>query len=595
MINLSIYSLTLLPIYTGIALALFSKKEKFKKRVTLLVFFLSLLSSLYLFSHPNFVFSQRLFPGYVITLALDQLSRLILILGNLLGCLICLYSQEYMQGKKNYFSFLLWLLAFANLEILATHFYVFIFAWGFSIAILYSLLRLGSKFNARKALVILGFSYICFIMGAYLYSSITGSNHMPMGANIPVNRLVCWLAFVFMLVGALAKTGSGPMHTWIPAASESAPIPVMGILPASLDKLLGIYILCRICLDFFKLNSLMMTLLLLIGSLTIIFAVMMALIQHDARVLLAYHSISQAGYMIVGIGTGSPIGIIGALFHMVNNALYKNGLFLVCGAVKKQKKSFRLDQLGGLASFMPLTFISALVFSLAISGVPPFNGFFSKWLIYKGIIDGLNGAANIPLRFVFIFSLISAMFGSILTLASFIKFIHAIFLGQNHCKDTKDSGETPIKMLIPLLTLAGFCIALGAFSHLFIKKYLNPYFATVGNYTCMWDGITIFMAIILAVLIGYILWRFTHAAKIRVDSSFVGGEPADVRFDFPATEFYKTIENIPHVQGMYRFLHSDGLDVYNIIKSLFWFRRKKKSHPKLKTGMPQRERTFSEP
>ena len=119
----------------------------------------------------------------------------------------------------------------------------------------------------------------------------------------------------------------------------------------------------------------MSILLLVIGSFTIIAAVLGALVQHNLKKLLSFHAVSQVGYMVLGIGTGLPIGIAGGLFHMLNNAIYKCCLFLAGGAVEKKTGTTELSQLGGLARFMPLTFTAALVASLSISGVPPFNGF----------------------------------------------------------------------------------------------------------------------------------------------------------------------------------------------------------------------------
>ena len=111
-----------------------------------------------------------------------------------------------------------------------------------------------------------------------------------------------------------------PFHTWVPDAAEDAPIPVVAFLPASLDKLLGIYFLARITLDMFVMDLGMNTFLMAIGSFTIVAAVMMALIQHDLKRLLGYHAVSQVGYMVLGIGTGNPIGIAGGLFHMLNRS-----------------------------------------------------------------------------------------------------------------------------------------------------------------------------------------------------------------------------------------------------------------------------------
>ena len=139
-----------------------------------------------------------------------------------------------------------------------------------------------------------------------------------------------------------------PFHSWIPDAAIDADLPFMALFPAALEKLLGIYFLARISLEMFKLTptSWISTLMMIIGSITIIFAVMMALIQKDYKRLLSYHAISQVGYMILGIGTAVPIGIVGGLFHMINHAMYKSGLFLTAGSIEKQTGTTDLKKLG---------------------------------------------------------------------------------------------------------------------------------------------------------------------------------------------------------------------------------------------------------
>ena len=579
MINTSLFFLVVLPIISGFLLFLFGKFDNYKKNISLFIFFLSLLFSVYLALKGDFSWSHQVFNNYIPVLGLDKLSRLILVFANLFGFLICLYSKDYMEAKKGYFSYLLWLLAFSNLEIMSMEFITFSLSWAVSIGILYGLLRLGSSFSAKKAAVVLGFSYICFIIGAYLYSTFIGSSNMFSSGKIIINSPICWLAFILMLIGALAKIGSGPLHTWIPTAAEKAPIPVMAILPASLDKLLGVYILSRICLDFFVLNEAIMALLLIIGGLTIIFAVMLALVQHDLRKLLAYHAISQAGYMVLGLGTGNIIGILGAIFHMFNNAIYKNGLFLIGGAVEKKRKTFELDKLGGLARYMPLTFLAGLILALSISGIPPLNGFASKWMIYQGTLQGLATTTNVFLRFIYCFALIAAMFGSALTLASFIKFIHAIFLGQDNSKDKLNTGESSFNMLSPLLILSGLCVILGVFSNSFVNKFIAPSFTFVFDYTGNWNSIVVSLTICLSLILGFILWYSMRQKKVREDVFFVGGESGYSAPSFPATEFYKTIPEMPLMTRFYRVISLEGLDIYNIlvaIVTLKWLRKRKK-------------------
>jgi NADH-quinone oxidoreductase subunit L len=283
------------------------------------------------------------------------------------------------------------------------------------------------------------------------------------------------LAFTFLVIGALTKSGCMPFHSWIPDAALDAPLPFMAFFPAAVEKLLGIYFLTRICLQMFQPQAAGWASLILmtVGALTIVLAVMMALIQKDYKKLLSYHAISQVGYMVLGIGTGVPAGIVGGLFHMINNALYKSCLFFTGGAVEKQTGTTNLEKLGGLGKFMPVTFACFIVAAVSISGVPPFNGFFSKELIYDAALK--RGT---------IFYL-AAILGSFFTAASFLKLGHAAFLGKNQPNNQPTTHnpqsitqnnikEVPWPMLLPMLVIALFCIIFGVFNYLPIRHLIEP-------------------------------------------------------------------------------------------------------------------------
>ena len=180
----------------------------------------------------------------------------------------------------------------------------------------------------------------------------------------------------------------------------------------------------------FILNEWLTLLLLSTGVISIITAVMMALVQHNYKRLLGFHAVSQVGYMILGFGLGSMIGVAAGLFHMINNALYKSGLFLSAGCVEYRPAKKILMILEVLSKAMPVTFFATLIFAMSISGVPPFNGFASKWMIYQGIIDFGSGSGIANKLWVVWLGL--AVLGSALTLASFIKLIGGIFLGRGN-------------------------------------------------------------------------------------------------------------------------------------------------------------------
>lgn len=253
---------------------------------------------------------------------------------------------------------------------------------------------------------------------------------------------------------------------------------------------------------------------------------------------------------------------------MFNNAIYKSGLFLVGGAVEKERHTFELEKLGGLVAYMPLTFFACLIFSLSISGIPPLNGFASKWMIYQGALAGLFTTTSKAMGFAYLFALIAAMFGSALTLASFVKFIHALFLGQDNSQGKTKTAESPLGMLIPLLTLALLCILLGLFNMAFINNFIQPWMPQAQmSFMGYWNSPLAFGLITLALLLGLLSWRMMKNKRIRQDDFFIGGETDNFGTSFPATEFYRTIEAAPRINKIYHFITLERLDIYTILIS----------------------------
>ncbi|MCX5711484.1 MAG: complex I subunit 5 family protein [Candidatus Omnitrophica bacterium] len=570
MIWQSIFFLVFLPLLFSPVLLVINK-QKAKEMLTLFIMFTALVFSVLVFINSPSALVLKIMGNYSIVLGVNKLSRFTMIFVNLFCFFTVLYSvgSKQVRSSRAFLAYLLALLAFSNLVCLSLDFISLIFSWGACLALLYGLLSLGSGLSANKAFSIVGFGDFCLLLGVSLYVYLTGTAIMPIEPRVLLNSPASWLAFGLMLSGAFAKAGCAPFHTWIPDAAESAPIPVMAILPASLDKLLGIYLLARICTDFFVLNNIAFAILLIIGSITIMFAVMLALAQHDLRKLLSFHAISQVGYMVIGFGTGNMLGIAAAVFHMLNNAIYKSGLFFAGGAAAEKKDTFELDKLGGLAAIMPLTFICGLVFALSISGVPPFNGFASKWMLYQSTLIGISAATNPFMRGLLTFSLVAAMFGSVLTLASFVKFIHAIFLGQDHSPEKKVSGEPALNILVPLIMLSGLCLILGVLPNLFIKVVIEPWLGSRVLFNGTWNSILTFVLLAAGLILGFIFWKVGLAGKkSREDDLFIGGEdPKSFNPSFPATEFYRTFQQLPAVNAIFKFIGKESLDFYNILSS----------------------------
>ncbi|MBN1948270.1 MAG: hypothetical protein JW784_00870, partial [Candidatus Cloacimonetes bacterium] len=330
---------------------------------------------------------------------------------------------------------------------------------------------------------------------------------------------------------------------------------------ASLDKLLGIYFLARICLNLFQLTEAMTLVLLIIGGVTIISAVMMALVQHSYKRLLGYHAVSQVGYMVTGIALGSPLGLIAGLFHMLNNAIYKSGLFLTAGSVEKRTGKEDLDELGGLSKLMPLTFISALIFALSISGIPPFNGFASKWMIYQGLIEfGKGSGIAHQLWFVW---LTLAVLGSALTLASFVKFISGIFLGSSN-KKLVNVREVSILMWLPQIILALLCIGFGVFA---VRLVIPALFAPITgefSYPGIWNSQAVSILILVSIVLGVIIYLIGNIRNFRSEESFLGGEIIHDKSNYNPLEFYKTIGEFPLLAFFYRKAEHKWFDIYDL-------------------------------
>ncbi len=572
-----------LPIIAGIILFVFPEKMKpVKGGIAVLVGLITLFFSFRLLSWDNGVVAMNLVPAWLgqetlcaqvmqgisgyCSFHLDALSKFIALCAAGFSVLILIYSLAYVDKQRevrNYYPYVLLSLGLTTGAILTDNLLFFLTFWGILGITLYKLIQGSTEASsaaAKKTLIMIGASDGIMILGIGIIWKIYDSLSMS-ALDIPTTHPILVVAFLSLLIGSFTKAGAFPFHTWIPDYTEHAPASSSAFLPASLDKLLGIYFLARICVDMFSMNDWLVLILLSIGVLTIIIAVMMALIQHNYKKLLGYHAVSQVGYMVVGLALGTPLGIAGGLFHMINNAVYKSGLFLVAGNVEKATGKHELDELGGLSKAMPLTFIAALVFALSISGVPPLNGFASKWLIYQGIIDFGAGPGLANQFWVIWLGL--AVLGSALTLASFIKFISGIFLGSRPAWVDKIREASPL-MWIPAILLAGVCLFFGIFaSGLVIPRLIMPLSGSF-VYAGIWESTTVSLLILASIVLGVIIYWLTGSKRFRTDEIFLGGETTREEPAFPVTGFYKTIQDFGFFSVLYKQAEKKWFDLYDL-------------------------------
>lgn len=283
-------------------------------------------------------------------------------------------------------------------------------------------------------------------------------------------NLTTIMAFGLIVAGLGVKSYIVPFHTPAADAYTAAPTSISMIFSGMVNKA-GVYGIIRMVYVVFRAmdRSSIQILLVVFGAVTMFIGVTMALAQHDFKRLLAFHSISQIGYVITAIGLGTALGLNAGLFHAMNHTLFKGLLFLTAGAVFTATGTTNLDKLGGLSKRMPVTTVCFLVGAFSISGLPPFNGFASKWMVYQAIYTKAVESGNI----LFAIATITALIVSVMTLASFIKVTQAVFFGQEN-PENANAKEVPVIMQIPMVIMAVLCVLTGLFYNVVEKFLLAP-------------------------------------------------------------------------------------------------------------------------
>lgn len=411
---------------------------------------------------PNYILVYKTggwVPPIGISMVADALTVFMLVTVNLVAFLISLYSIEYMKRYtdkwKFYTLFMLMITGINGVAITGDMFNLFVFLEIASISS-YALVAFGTEAEELEAsfkYAIMGSVASSFILLAiaFLYSYTSTLNMADMALVITEKGYSKLLSFVSVLfiMGFGLKAALVPFHAWLPDAHPSAPAPISAMLSGVLIKVLGVYALSRIFFNVLGTNATLLSILMFLGALSMLVGVLLAVGQWDFKRLLAYHSISQIGYVILGIGLGTPLGIFGGLFHLFNHSIFKSLLFLNSGAVDYALGTRDLNRMGGLKEKMPVTASTSLIASMSISGIPPFNGFFSKLIIILSCIQ----AGRLGYAFC-------AVAGSILTLASFTKVQKYAFFGALNKKWEKVK-EVPFAMQTSMVVLAFICLAGG--------------------------------------------------------------------------------------------------------------------------------------
>lgn len=407
-----------------------------------------------------------------IHVAVDGFSLFMLMAISLVTLCVGLFSINYMDhygAKANYYALLLMMMVGMNGLVLVTDLFgVYLFLEVAAIAS-YALVAYGLEHDELEAsfkyLMLSVIASAAILLSIAIIFGMTGSLDFAAvaeGLKSLDDKFVVGFCAALFIMGFGLKAALVPFHAWLPDAHPSAPAPISAILSGLLIKVSGVYALVRIFFTVFGLTPALSQVLMYLGAVSIVVAAFLALGQKDMKRMLAYSSISQVGYVVLGIGIGTPLGIAGGLFHLFNHALAKALLFLNSGSIQQSTGTRNLDEMGGLAKRMPLTAATNLVGSLSISGVPPLSGFWSKLIIIIALVQSNEW-----------FLAVVAVLASVLTLWYYLLIQRKAFFGKLN-ERWKDVKEAPFWMSASTIILALLSIGVGLFFSIVIKSWIQP-------------------------------------------------------------------------------------------------------------------------
>ncbi len=501
------------------------------------------------------VFTGTLFDwdaGIPLTYHVDGLSILFMLMGTGMGSAILLYSVGYMEEEQEgitrfYVLMLLFIGGFVMLVCSANLLLAYL-AWELIGLCSYFLVGFWYKDQAaadgsRKVLIITHLAGYGLLAAVILLFVRTGAF---LWTDPSVGAAFSGGVVLLMIVAAMAKSVMYPLHTWIPEAMN-APTPVSALLHSACYVKAGAYLIARMY-SIGPWHTTWGNLLLVIGCLTMLVGVVFAMAQTDLKRLLAFHTVSQLGYVVTGLALGTSLGVAAGLFYAASHALFKGTLFMCAGAVQRATGTRDMGKLGGLSSRMPVTTLVWLVAAAAIVGVPLTNGFVAKWLLFGAALSAKQEVV-----------VVVAWAVSILTTFSFLKATVSVFYGvPQHELRVEEVHEAAPSMQIGMGITGALCLVFGFAPQLLIQPVIEPAVRSLGfswQVQATWlgvltgsgtIGVTVGAAagLVLAALFGVSAYRFVRAPvggqQVAV---FTGGEKLPEGDTLGAADFAEMAED----------------------------------------------------
>ncbi len=414
---------------------------------------------------------------------IDPISVMMLLVVSTVSLMVHIYSRGYMKGDEGYTKFFAFLSLFTfsmyGLVLATNLFQIYIF-WelvGVSSYLLigYYYTKPSAVAAAKKAFIVTRFADLGFLIGILIMSYYTGTFDFETLNNPEGSAILNWASTSFMglsaitwaliliFIGGAGKSAMLPFHIWLPDAMEG-PTPVSALIHAATMVVAGIYLVARLFpMFYFVENGFALNIVAYVGAISALFAAIIAITQTDIKRVLAFSTMSQLGYMMLALGVSGydghhGVGYMASMFHLFTHAMFKALLFLGAGSVIHAVHSNYLKDMGGLRKYMPITNITFLIAALAIAGVPPFAGFFSK--------DEILVAAYEHNQLIYYIG----VFVAGLTAFYIFRIYFGIFWGKDKAYEHKPK-ESPLSMTFPLMFLALMSI-IGGFVP--FSKFVTP-------------------------------------------------------------------------------------------------------------------------
>ncbi len=535
-------------------------------------------------------------PFGVLAIHIDQLSAFFLLAISLLGTAVSIYSfgytKEFIQRRNislMIFLYNIFLLSMV-LVIISGNGVLFLILWEMMSLTTYFLITYEHEDSASRKAGILyivmthigtAFLVVMFVLLAGYAQSFDFGAFRSVRDQIPDS--IKTIIFLFALIGFGIKSGVIPFHIWLPEAHPAAPSNISALMSGVMIKT-GIYGIVRVSFDFLGPGPAWWGILILfIAVVSSVLGVLYALMEHDIKRLLAFHSIENIGIILMGVGAAllfssfgykapAAVALLAGLYHVMNHAMFKGLLFLGAGSVVHATHTKNIDELGGLAKKLPWTMLFFLIGSAAISALPPLNGFISEWLTFQALLLGFN-IPDLAVKLAIPITVALLALTGALAAACFVKAFGVTFLGLSRSSHTNDAHESSFSMLAAMGLLSLVCIVLGIFPGTVISFIAPVTSSLLGeniSALSVFNGGSIAIQqgagngispMVLIMLLGGmvllpIVFGFAFAGKIRKRISMIwacGLENVNPRLQYTAAGFSKPIRMI--FSNIYRSSH----------------------------------------